>query len=57
MKLCKNCIETIKSRGEIVYVGPLVERDIEMIGKDWYISDGMTCDWCEEEVEDLYDCK
>ena len=57
MKLCEHCIEAIKSRGEIVYVGPLVERDMEMIGKDWYISDGMTCDWCGEEVEDLYDCK
>lgn len=49
MKLCRRCIDAIKSRGEIVYVGPQV----------FSVDDGEEeekCDWCEE-VDDLYDCK
>lgn len=57
MKLCKRCIDAIKSRGEIVYVGPPVERDMEYIGKDWVISDGLKCEWCEEDDDELFDCK
>ena len=52
MKLCKRCIEAIKSRGEIVYVGPQV-FDIDDID---YGEEKQKCDWCEE-VDDLYDCK
>lgn len=54
--LCKHCIDAIKSRGEKIYVGSLVERDIEMIGKDRCISDGMKCEWCDEEDDELYEC-
>lgn len=52
MRLCKNCIEEIKSRGEIVYVGPQVFSidDVD------YGEEEEKCDWCEE-VDDLYDCK
>lgn len=56
MKLCKRCIAAIKSRGEIVYVGSIIERDMEMIGKDWFISDGLKCEWCDEEDDELFDC-
>jgi len=51
-KLCQRCIETIKSRGEIIYVGPRVfdATDIE------YGEEPQKCDWCGE-VDDLYDCK
>lgn len=57
MKLCKRCIEAIRSHGEKVWVGPILERemDVDDEGK-WFTSDGLTCEWCEEEVEDLYDC-
>ncbi len=56
IRLCKRCIGAIKSRGEIVYVGPEIERELETIGEDWYISDELTCEWCKEEDEELYDC-
>lgn len=49
MKLCKRCIDAIKSRGEIVYVGP----QVFIIDDD---EEEEKCDWCEE-VDDLYDCK
>ena len=57
MKLCKRCIDAIHSHGENVWVGPMLERemDVDDEGK-WFTSDGLTCEWCEEEVEDLYDC-
>lgn len=49
--LCKNCIDAIKSRGEIIYVGPLVFSVDNMA----YGEPEQKCSWCEE-VDDLYDC-
>lgn len=40
--LCEHCIAAIQSRGEKLFVGDMVE--------------GM-CEWCDEETEDLFDCK
>ena len=45
--LCEHCIEAIKSRGEIVYVGALIDADVDS---------SISCDWCNEECEELYDC-
>lgn len=45
--LCKNCIDAIKTRGELIYVGPLVS-DID--------EDELICEWCEEP-DTLYECK
>lgn len=49
--LCRNCIDAIKSRGEPVFVGPLVfsADDVE------YGEDEERCSWCGE-VDDLYEC-
>ena len=57
MLLCKRCIDAIKSRGEIVYVGPMVERELDTDCKGrWWISDDLKCEWCEENDDELYDC-
>lgn len=45
--LCNNCISAIRSRGEVVYVGPEIKRDED---------DGLKCEWCEEDDDTLYDC-
>ena len=49
--LCQQCIDAIRSRGEQIFVGPLVffADDIE------YGEEERKCDWCEE-VDDLYEC-
>lgn len=49
--LCRNCIDAIKSRGEPIFVGPLVfsADDVE------YGEDEERCSWCGE-VDDLYEC-
>lgn len=58
MVLCKYCINAIKARGEKVWVGGEVERemDVDDNGK-WFISDNLKCDWCDENDDNLYDCK
>lgn len=57
IRLCDHCIEAIRSRGEKVYVGPEIERDedVDEEGR-WYVSDDLTCEWCEEKVDELFDC-
>ena len=50
MLLCKSCIEEIRSRGELVYVGEQkydCDESEEM---------EIACEWCDEH-DDLYDCK
>ena len=49
--LCQNCIDAIRSRGEPIYVGPLVfsADDIE------YGEEEQKCSWCDE-IDDLYEC-
>ena len=49
MLLCNNCIEEIRSRGELVYAGERkysVEESEEM---------EIPCEWCGEN-DDLYEC-
>jgi len=55
--LCHYCIDAIKSRGEKIFVGGLVERELDLDeeGK-WFVSDGLKCEWCEEEYDELYEC-
>ena len=45
--LCDKCISVIRSRGEKVYVGPVVDK-----GDD----DSIKCEWCEDEFDELKDC-
>ena len=45
--LCKNCIDAIKTRGEPIYVGPLVS--------DMDDEENLVCEWCAEP-DTLYDC-
>lgn len=47
MLLCRRCIEAIKSRGEIVYVGSEYT--------DSEPDEEVKCEWCEE-VDTVYDC-
>jgi len=49
MTLCKYCIEELRSRGEMVYVGSM-ECDCDEADEL-----GIGCDWCGEH-DDLYDC-
>ena len=49
MQLCQRCIDAIKSRGEIVYVGPKF-RDYEPEDED-----NIRCEWCDEP-NTLFDC-
>lgn len=46
--LCRRCIDAIKSRGEIVYVGPQAYDCT-------YDDEEKVCEWCEEE-DDLFEC-
>ena len=50
MLLCSQCIEEIRSRGELVYVGNMKYDAVESEAMD------ITCEWCDE-ADDLYDCK
>lgn len=45
--LCEHCIAAIKSRGEKVYVGPIIDKGDE---------ESIRCEWCDEEFDELYDC-
>lgn len=47
--LCKNCIDAIKSRGEKIFVGDVVN------GFD-YEDEPTKCEWCDEEDVELYEC-
>ncbi len=51
MKLCKRCIDQIKTHGEPIYVGPKVfcMDDVN------YGETEQKCAWCNE-TDDLYDC-
>lgn len=57
IRLCRCCIDAIKSRGENLYVGPLIEReeDIDEKGR-WVVSDGLICEWCGEKDDELFNC-
>ena len=55
--LCEHCISAIKSRGEKVFVGPMLERELDLNDEGyWYINDDLKCEWCEDNDEELYDC-
>ena len=47
MLLCEQCINAIKSRGEIVYVGSEYT--------DFEPDEEVKCEWCDE-VDTVYDC-
>lgn len=47
MLLCRRCIEAIKSRSEIVYVGSEYT--------DFEPDEEVKCEWCEE-VDTVYSC-
>ena len=47
--LCRNCIDAIKSRGEKIYVGDIVN------GYD-FKDEPTKCEWCNEEDVELYEC-
>lgn len=48
--ICKRCIESIKSRGEPIWVGPLA-KDMDEAEEE-----NVTCELCEE-TDNLYDCR
>ena len=51
--LCDNCIEAIKSRGELIFVGPEVDS---YESETYYDENAPTkCKWCGEE-DTLYEC-
>lgn len=55
--LCEHCIAAIRSRGEKVWVGEEIERDEDIDDEgNWFISDDLKCEWCEEQMDELYDC-
>lgn len=49
VKLCRHCIDAIKSRGETVFVGDIVPDEIET-------DELKICEWCEEEYIELFEC-
>lgn len=49
-KICQRCIDAIRSRGEIIYVGPVI------VDYDVANEENITCELCDE-IDDLYDCK
>ena len=50
-KMCRNCIDAIRSRGEKIYVGSEVDYD-EYLDEH---GTAPTCDWCEDEDVALYE--
>lgn len=52
IRLCKNCIGAIKSRGEMVYIGNEVDYDLF---EDEHGTEA-DCEWCEEVGGELYEC-
>lgn len=57
IRLCRTCIDAIKSHGENVWVGSMIEREEDLDERGhWSVVDGLTCEWCEEEDVELYDC-
>ncbi len=48
--LCKECIAYLNSREEKLWVGPRLERELDLD------EDGLVCEWCEEEDDELYEC-
>lgn len=48
--LCRHCIDAIRSRGEVVFVGPLA-MDIDEAEET-----ETCCEWCGE-IDDLYECE
>ena len=46
MRLCKYCIEAMRSHGKKVYVGEMIE-----------VEENQQCDFCEEKDDELYECK
>ena len=49
--ICSNCISAIKSRGEKIFVGSLVDPD------EYFEENGepLRCEWCDEEDVDVYE--
>ena len=60
IRLCEHCIEAIRSRGEKVWVGEIIEREEDLDNEEnWVPCDGLICEWCEHDYstyDDLYDC-
>jgi len=54
VKLCKHCIEAIRSRGETVYVGNQLPFWSGAVDPDERYG---TCEWCEEETDELWECE
>ena len=46
MLLCGHCIEAIRSRGEKLLVGDIIDTDEKSV-----------CDWCDETDDELYECE
>lgn len=49
--LCLNCINAIKSRGEKIFVGSIVDPD-EYLEEN---GETLRCEWCDEEDTDVYE--
>ena len=49
--LCMNCINAIKSRGEKIFVGSIVDPD-EYLEEN---GEPLHCEWCDEEDVDVYE--
>lgn len=49
--LCMNCINAIKSRGEKIFVGLVIDPD------EYLEENGETlhCEWCDAEDVDIYE--
>ncbi|MBO7070523.1 MAG: hypothetical protein J6W09_04440 [Bacteroidales bacterium] len=49
--LCENCILAIKSHGEKLAVGDIIEQDDVENEEDY-----MPCEWCDDNTQDIYEC-
>ena len=49
--ICDRCISAIKSRGEKIFVGSIVDPD------EYFEENGepLRCEWCDEEDVDIYE--
>lgn len=55
--LCSQCIAAIRSRGEKIFVGELIEQDEDLVDGKWITSDKIKCIWCNLPNVELYECK
>lgn len=49
--MCRDCVDAIRSRGEKIYTRNADIYDFD----DFDEMEKITCDWCDEEIEDPYD--